>query len=243
MSSTASNTFAIKPHHKTHRSGTQHPVKTSNCHRSPARHGKRQLRQLRLQSPPSSDNESNTSSTNHPSSPSSSPPCPPLRKPPLQLQLQTPNNNDPNPPILPKSAYNYQPFSPASPPPLSTWPRAKLFSQLTSPAPLVYLTCNLTNPVHLASILAHGCGWDVVEQVAGEMTAARGLESEDGDGEGKEEGEEGVLLGGLVEEAMERLEGVFERRGCVRRIVRVRVVVADGGEVVVSAYAYRRLKT
>jgi hypothetical protein len=61
-----------------------------------------------------------------------------------------------NTPVLPASAYNYQPYHPAPSPAIVPWTRRDLYRQVINTAPPIFLSCNLTNPIHLASILAHG---------------------------------------------------------------------------------------
>ena len=88
--------------------------------------------------------------------------------------------------------------------------------------------------MHLASILAHGCAWDIVEEVAAGMTP--------GTMEIAGRKVEGMLVGGLVAPARQRLEDVFRGRykgGFERGVGEVKVRVRDGGTVGVAAYVYR----
>ena len=136
--------------------------------------------------------------------------------------------------VLPACAYNYQPYIPSPPPAVVPWTRRTLYQQVMSTSAPVFLSCNLTNPVHLASILAHGCSEEVVEQVAEMMTPATlkasGVVN-------------GVIVGGMVWEAEELLDECFRRRlgeEYNKRMVEVNVTVEDGGVVSVCAYVYSR---
>ncbi|KAF2632918.1 hypothetical protein BU25DRAFT_85663 [Macroventuria anomochaeta] len=138
-------------------------------------------------------------------------------------------------PTLPRSAHNYQPYAPPAPPPILPWTRHNLYQQIINIAPAVFLSCNLTNPVHLASILAHGCEWDVVESVAQGMTPA--VLSTSGSKV------EGLLVGGLLPEAFELLEAMFRRRygeKCERAVEEIDVRAEDGSVVMVPAYVFRK---
>lgn len=109
-----------------------------------------------------------------------------------------------------------------------------------STAPLIFLSCNLTNPIHLASILAHGCSKEVVDQIAEMMTPAVLTASADTSSKGEVGG---VLVGGLAWAAQKLLDTVMRRRYGKQyesRVEEVEVAVEGGGSVIVPAYVYRR---
>ncbi|KAF9700313.1 hypothetical protein EKO04_001933 [Ascochyta lentis] len=170
------------------------------------------------------------------------PPPPRALKSPITPPLPPPNPKTAEHSPLPPTAYNYEPYLPRPTPFIPTWSRRKLHTQTISPSPPIFLSCHLRNPVYLASVLAHGCEWSVVEDVARGMTRAM-TESRKGGclGDGGEV-VEGVLLGGLRGYVQGRLEEVFRRRygeGYERVVREVEVRVEDGGVVVVPAFVYQ----
>jgi hypothetical protein len=74
--------------------------------------------------------------------------------------------------VLPKCCYNYELFEPPPPPPVLPCSRAWLYSQIVSTSRSVFLSCNLTNPIHLASIIGFGGKWSFMEEVADHMVPA-----------------------------------------------------------------------
>lgn len=141
--------------------------------------------------------------------------------------------------VLPKSCYNYEPFDPPPPPPILPCSRAWLYSQIVSTSRPVFLSCNLVNPIHLASVIAFGQKWSVTEEVAGSMTPAMNIENMEDLGAWK--GMCGVLVCGMTPYSMEKLEGI---RSCVdgyeRMVEDVLVELKDGDSMTVAAYVYRR---
>lgn len=141
--------------------------------------------------------------------------------------------------ILPKSCYNYQPFEPPPPPPVLPCSRAWLYSQIVSTSRPVFLSCNLTNPIHLASVIAFGQKWSVTKTVAGNMTPAVRIEWMEDLQAWK--GVFGVLICGLSPHSMELLEAARGRKdGYERTVEDVAVEADDGGEVQLAAYVYRK---
>jgi hypothetical protein len=141
--------------------------------------------------------------------------------------------------VLPKSCYNYEPFEPPPPPPVVPCSRAWLYSQIVSTSRPVFLSCNLTNPIHLASAIAFGQKWSVTEEVAGNMTPAMSVEYMDDFDAWK--GVFGVLVCGLTPHAMDLLEAVRGREDGYERIVEdVAVKVEDSDAMTVAAYVYRK---
>lgn len=147
--------------------------------------------------------------------------------------------------VLPACCYNYQPYIPPSPPAVLPWPRKQLYHQIVNSCPPVFLSCNLTNPVHLADIIAYRCVWSCIEEIAKNMTPALNYEFVETENLGAWKRVDGVLVGGLLPEAREKLEARMKRiygERYERRVEEVMVEVKDGedGEVVdVAAYVYR----
>lgn len=175
----------------------QHPSETSSVDQGPPMY-----RQLHIASSRSSSStevaSSELNASSPPSSPLSNPPSSPAK--PLHPRLRTDSVQDEStasssssksqslrspkaiidnaeflPPgfeALPECCYNYQSYIPPPPPDVLPWSRRQLYTTIVNICPPMFLSCNWTNPVHLASIISPGSKWATIEIIAENMTPA-----------------------------------------------------------------------
>jgi hypothetical protein len=115
--------------------------------------------------------------------------------------------------------------------------RRQFYHLVVAPVPPVFLSCNLTNPVHLASIVAFGCDPKVVQIIADNMMPATRKRPDCL--------QAGVLVNGMYGEVLERLEDVFRGRfggKYERKLEDVDIKTEDGCISIMPAYIYGRVE-
>ncbi|KAF3053860.1 hypothetical protein E8E11_011274 [Didymella keratinophila] len=233
---------------------SQYSTKTPKVPASPPKYTKSHLARPHSSSPVSdAQNELNTSGP--PSSPPEKSELARLRSDTLGKGLTATSPTSESPPpkpregwagdylpagfkVLPKSCYNYEPFQPPPPPPVLPCSRAWLYSQIVSTSRLVFLSCHLTNPIHLASVIAFGQKWSVTEEIASIMTPAMNIEWLEDLGAWK--GMYGVLVCRLTPHAIDLLEAVRHIEDGYERTVEDVAVQVEDDAMTVAAYVYQK---